>query len=114
MRQHKWFEESKSSKDNEYRDYYIWRKPKYDKDGKRQPPNNWGAVWGGESAYVILLALLSEYLGSAWQYDEASDEYYLHIFAPEQPDLNWENPKVRDAVHDIMRFWLDKGVDGFR
>jgi glycosidase len=53
-------------------------------------------------------------LGSAWQYDEASDEYYLHIFAPEQPDLNWENPKVRDAVHDIMRFWLDKGVDGFR
>lgn len=53
-------------------------------------------------------------LGSAWVYNEASDEYYLHIFAPEQPDLNWENPKVRDEVHDIMRFWLDKGVDGFR
>ncbi len=53
-------------------------------------------------------------LGSAWEYDEASDEYYLHLFAPEQPDLNWENPKVRAAVHDIMRFWLDKGVDGFR
>lgn len=52
--------------------------------------------------------------GSAWEYDEASDEYYLHLFAPEQPDLNWENPKVRAAVHDIMRFWLDKGVDGFR
>lgn len=96
--QHKWFQEAKKSKDNEYRDYYIWKKPKYDKDGKRQPPNNWGAVWGG----------------SAWEYDEAADEYYLHIFAPEQPDLNWENPKVRDEVHDIMRFWLDKGVDGFR
>lgn len=52
--------------------------------------------------------------GSAWEYDEASQEYFLHIFAPEQPDLNWENPKVRDAVHDIVRFWLDKGVDGFR
>jgi hypothetical protein len=52
--------------------------------------------------------------GSAWEYDEASDEYYLHLFAPQQPDLNWENPKVRTAVHDIMRFWLDKGVDGFR
>ena len=52
--------------------------------------------------------------GSAWEYDEATDEYYLHIFATEQPDLNWENPKVRDAVHDIIRFWLDKGVDGFR
>ncbi|TVY58618.1 Alpha-glucosidase [Lachnellula cervina] len=95
---HKWFQEAKSSKDNPYRDWYIWKKPKYDADGKRQPPNNWGAVWGG----------------SAWEYDEASDEYYLHIFAPEQPDLNWEHPPVRDAVHDIMRFWLDKGADGFR
>jgi len=57
---------------------------------------------------------LNNITGSAWEYDETSDEYYLHIFAPEQPDLNWENPKVRDAVHDIMRFWLDKGVDGFR
>ncbi len=57
---------------------------------------------------------LRDRAGSAWEYDEASDEYYLHIFAPEQPDLNWENPKVRAAVEDIMRFWLDKGVDGFR
>jgi len=96
--QHNWFKESKKGKDNDFRDYYIWKKPKYDSDGTRQPPNNWGAVWGG----------------SAWEYDETSEEYYLHIFAPEQPDLNWENPKVRQEVHDIMRFWLDKGVDGFR
>ncbi|CZT43865.1 probable alpha-amylase [Rhynchosporium secalis] len=96
--QHEWFKAAKSSKDNPYRDFYMWKKPKYDSEGKRHPPNNWGAVWGG----------------SAWEYDETSDEYYLHIFAPEQPDLNWENPKVRAAVHDIMRFWLDKGVDGFR
>ncbi|KAH8590773.1 glycoside hydrolase superfamily [Bisporella sp. PMI_857] len=96
--QHQWFREAKKGKDNPYRDFYIWKKPKYDADGKRRPPNNWGAVWGG----------------SAWEYDEASDEYYLHIFAPEQPDLNWENPKVRNEVHDIIRFWLDKGVDGYR
>ncbi|WAO89020.1 Aamy domain-containing protein [Fusarium falciforme] len=96
--QHKWFQESKSSRDNKYRDWYIWRKPRYDKDGTRQPPNNWGAFFGG----------------SAWEYDEATDEYYLHLFAKEQPDLNWEHPPVRDAVHDIIRFWLDKGVDGFR
>lgn len=56
----------------------------------------------------------NEYSGSAWKYDEASQEYYLHLYAPEQPDLNWENPKLRAAVHDIVRFWLDKGVDGFR
>lgn len=96
--QHKWFQESRKSKDNEYRDWYIWKKPRFGDNGIRQPPNNWGAVWGG----------------SAWQYDETTEEYYLHIFAPEQPDLNWENPSVREAVHDIMRFWLDKGVDGFR
>ncbi len=63
---------------------------------------------------VELEALTKRCSGSAWEYDEPSDEYYLHLFAPEQPDLNWENPAVRDAVHDIMRFWLDKGVDGFR
>lgn len=96
--QHEWFQESKKSKANEYREFYIWRKPKYDQNGKRQPPNNWGSMWGG----------------SAWKYDENTDEYYLHLFAAEQPDLNWENPKVRDAVHDIVRFWLSKGVDGFR
>lgn len=96
--QHEWFKEAKKGKSNEYRDFYIWRAPKYGPNGERQPPNNWGAMWGG----------------SAWEYDEASDEYYLHIFAPEQPDLNWENPKVRDAVHDIIRFWLNRGADGFR
>ncbi|CZR62401.1 probable alpha-glucosidase (maltase) [Phialocephala subalpina] len=95
---HNWFLEAKKGKDNPYRDFYIWKKPQVNKDGSKAPPNNWGSVWGG----------------SAWEYDEASDEYYLHIFAPEQPDLNWENPKVRDEVHSIIRFWLDKGVDGFR
>ncbi|KAN0104502.1 glycoside hydrolase family 13 protein [Hyaloscypha variabilis] len=96
--QHKWFQESKKGKDNEFRDWYMWKKPKFDAEGNRHPPNNWAAAWGG----------------SVWEYDEASDEYYLHLFAPQQPDLNWENPKVRAAVHDIIRFWLDKGVDGFR
>lgn len=65
-------------------------------------------------SYSFLEAGTELSIGSAWEYDEASDEYYLHIFAPEQPDLNWEHPPVRDAVHDIMRFWLDKGADGFR
>ncbi|KAK6715560.1 hypothetical protein SNK04_006507 [Fusarium graminearum] len=96
--QHKWFQESKSSRDNPYRNWYIWRKPRYDEDGQRHPPNNW----------------LSYFRGSAWEYDPASDEYYLHLFAKEQPDLNWEHAPVREAVHDIIRFWLDKGVDGFR
>ncbi|CAG8975891.1 hypothetical protein HYALB_00006508 [Hymenoscyphus albidus] len=95
---HYWFQESRKSKDNPYRNFYIWRPAKILEDGSRAPPNNWGAVWGG----------------SAWEWDEQTQEYYLHIFAPEQPDLNWEHPPVRDAVHDIMRFWLDKGVDGFR
>ncbi|KAK1467912.1 alpha amylase [Colletotrichum cuscutae] len=96
--QHEWFKQSRSSKDSPYRDWYIWRKPKYDAQGNRQPPNNWA----------------SHFQGSAWEYDEATDEYYLRLFARQQPDLNWENPKVRAAVHDIMRFWLDKGADGFR
>ncbi|KAF4782500.1 alpha amylase [Colletotrichum scovillei] len=96
--QHEWFKQSRSSKDSPYRDWYIWRKPKYDAQGNRQPPNNWA----------------SHFQGHAWEYDEATDEYYLRLFAREQPDLNWENPKVRAAVHDIMRFWLDKGADGFR
>ncbi|KAK9246547.1 glycoside hydrolase superfamily [Lipomyces tetrasporus] len=96
--QHAWFQSAISSKDSEYRDWYIWKKPKYDSDGTRLPPNNWLSCFGG----------------SAWEYDAESDEYYLHLFAKEQPDLNWENPHVRAAVHDIMRFWLDRGVDGFR
>lgn len=96
--QHEWFKDSRSSINSVHRDWYIWRKPKYDAEGNRHPPNNWAAAFGG----------------SAWEYDEASGEYYLHLFAKEQPDLNWENEEVRNAVHDIVRFWLDKGVDGFR
>ena len=91
--QHKWFIESKSSKENKYRDYYIWRDAK---DGKE--PTNWGGCFGG----------------SAWQYDEATDQYYLHQFAVEQPDLNWENPAVRKEVFDMMNWWCEKGIDGFR
>jgi oligo-1,6-glucosidase len=91
--EHNWFEESRKSKDNPYRDYYIWRPGK-----NGGPPNNWWSIFGG----------------SAWQYDEQTDEYYLHLFTKKQPDLNWENPKVREEVNKIMRFWLDKGVDGFR
>ena len=90
---HKWFEESRKSKDNPYRDYYIWRDPV---DG--HAPNNWG----------------SRFDGSAWEFDEQTGQYYLHLYAKEQPDLNWENPKVREEVWNLMRFWLDKGIDGFR
>ncbi|KAJ4150923.1 hypothetical protein LMH87_011650 [Akanthomyces muscarius] len=96
--QHEWFKESRKSKDNPYRDWYIWRPPRYDVQGNRQPPNNWD----------------SHFQGSAWEYDEATDEYYLRLFAREQPDLNWENPDVRKACHDTTRFWLDRGADGFR
>ncbi|KIW99507.1 uncharacterized protein Z518_11246 [Rhinocladiella mackenziei CBS 650.93] len=91
--QHEWFQKSRSSKDNEYRQWYIWRKPRYDSQGNRYPPNNW---W-------------SYFHGSAWEYDEVTDEYYLHIFCAEQPDLNWEHPPLRRAIHDIMRFWLERG-----
>lgn len=96
--QHEWFLQSRSSKDNPYRDWYYWRPARYDDQGNRMPPNNW------ESAFS----------GSAWQWDETTQEYYLHIFCVEQPDLNWENPKVVEAVHEIIRFWLDRGADGFR
>ncbi|HKL41008.1 MAG TPA: alpha-glucosidase [Clostridia bacterium] len=91
--EHQWFLESKKSKDNPYRDYYIW------KEGKNgEPPNNWETFFSG----------------SVWTLDEATEEYYLHLFTKEQPDLNWENPKVRAEVYDLMKFWLDKGIDGFR
>nr|WP_309098223.1 alpha-glucosidase [Fredinandcohnia onubensis] len=91
--EHKWFQESRKSKDNPYRDYYIWRPTK---DGKE--PNNWESFFSG----------------SAWQFDEQTGEYYLHLFSKKQPDLNWENPKVREEVYDLMTFWLEKGIDGFR
>ena len=91
--EHRWFLESKKSKDNPYRDYYIWKAPK---DGKE--PTNWGACFGG----------------SAWQFDETTGMYYLHCFSKKQPDLNWENPAVRDEVFHMMTWWCEKGVDGFR
>ncbi|WP_139490842.1 glycoside hydrolase family 13 protein [Brevibacillus dissolubilis] len=91
--EHVWFQESRKSKDNPYRDYYIWREGQ---DGHE--PNNW----------------VSCFSGSAWQYDEQTGEYYLHLFSKKQPDLNWENPKVRQEVYDMMKWWLDKGIDGFR
>ena len=91
--EHPWFIESRKSKDNPYRDYYIWRDGK---DGKE--PNNWGSCFSGP----------------AWDYDEETDMYYLHLFSKKQPDLNWDNPKVREEVFDMMNWWLEKGVDGFR
>lgn len=91
--EHPWFVEARKSKDNPYRDYYIWHPGK---DGRE--PNNWA----------------SHFSGPAWQYDENTGEYYMHLFTKKQPDLNWENPKVRSEVYDLMRWWLDKGIDGFR
>ncbi|MGG3739051.1 glycoside hydrolase family 13 protein [Aeribacillus pallidus] len=91
--EHQWFVESRSSKDSPYRDYYIWRPGKNGKE-----PNNWESIFSG----------------SAWEYDEQTGEYYLHLFSKKQPDLNWENEKVREEVYKMMTFWLDKGVDGFR
>ena len=92
--EHRWFAESRKSKDNPYRDYYIWR----DGQDAQTPPNNWGSCFGG----------------SAWQYDEATGMYYLHLFSKKQPDLNWDNEKVRQEVFDMMTWWCEKGVDGFR
>lgn len=93
--QHRWFIESMKSKDNPYHDYYFWRDGK---KGGKKPPNNW----------------LSTFSGPAWKYNENLNQYYLHLFAEGQPDLNMDNPKVREEIKDIMRFWLDMGVDGFR
>ncbi|WP_144696708.1 glycoside hydrolase family 13 protein [Fictibacillus phosphorivorans] len=91
--EHQWFIESRSSKENPKRDWYIWRDGK---DGKE--PNNWESIFSG----------------SAWQYDEKTDQYYLHVFSTKQPDVNWENPEVREALYDTVNWWLDKGIDGFR
>ncbi|MFC3039322.1 alpha-glucosidase [Virgibacillus xinjiangensis] len=91
--EHEWFREARKSKDNPYRDYYIWRPGK---DGKE--PNNWK----------------SSFSGSAWEFDEKTGEYYLHLFSKKQPDLNWENPTLRKEVYDMMKWWLNKGIDGFR
>ena len=96
--EHEWFKEGLKGEDNPYHDYYFWRKGKEGKGGKKLPPNNW----------------LSTFEGGAWEYNADLDKYYLHVFAKKQPDLNMDNPKVREEVKDIMRFWLDMGVDGFR
>ena len=92
--QHKWFEASKKDKSNPYRDYYIWKEARAD----GSPPNNWKSFFGG----------------SAWTLSEETDEYYLHLFTEHQPDLNWENPEVREGIYKVMNYWLDMGVDGFR
>ncbi|MBC1227244.1 glycoside hydrolase family 13 protein [Listeria booriae] len=88
--EHEWFEASRASKDSPYRDYYFWR--------DEENTNNWGSIFGGP----------------AWQLDEETGEYYLHLFSKKQPDLNWENANLRQDVYDMMTFWLDKGIDGFR
>jgi hypothetical protein len=97
--QHAWFKESRSSKSSPKRDWYIWNEGKTNEKGERVPPNNWRSIFGA---------------GSTWEWDEGSQEFYLHTFLKEQPDLNWENPEVRDAVFKMMRWWLDRGADGFR
>ena len=91
--EHKWFIEAKKSKDNKFRDYYVWRDPV-----NGHEPNNLGSCFSG----------------SAWQYDESTDQYYLHLFSKKQPDLNWENENVRNEVYKMMNFWIDKGIGGFR
>jgi alpha-glucosidase len=91
---HPWFRESRRDRENACRDWYVWRDPA----PGGGPPNNW----------------LSEFGGSAWEYDATTGQYYYHAFLKEQPDLNWRNPALREAMHDVLRFWLDRGVDGFR
>lgn len=91
--EHRWFRQSRRSKDNQYRDYYIWRE-----GGEENPPNNWISIFGG----------------SAWEYDDLTREYYLHLFSRKQPDLNWDNQEVRNELYEIMNWWMDKGIDGFR
>ncbi|QOK27618.1 alpha-glucosidase [Cytobacillus oceanisediminis] len=91
--EHIWFAESRKSKDNPFRDYYIWREGRNGKE-----PNNWGSNFGG----------------SAWKLDDKTGEYYLHLFSKKQPDLNWDNPKLRNEIYDMMTWWLEKGIDGFR
>ncbi|MEK9609693.1 MAG: alpha-amylase family glycosyl hydrolase [Flavobacteriaceae bacterium] len=91
--EHHWFKEAKKSKDNPYHDYYIWRG-----DNQNQLPNNWQSFFNG----------------SVWKWNDTTEEYFLHLFTHKQPDLNWENPQLRQEVYDIIEFWLDKGIDGLR
>ncbi|WP_141433041.1 alpha-glucosidase [Bacillus sp. 03113] len=99
--EHPWFIESRSSKDSPYRDYYIWKKGRKGRKAKKKKgkePNNWESIFSG----------------SAWEYDPHTKEYFMHIFSRKQPDLNWENPKVRNELYEMVNWWLDKGIDGFR
>ncbi|CAI4497422.1 AMP_1a_G0023470.mRNA.1.CDS.1 [Saccharomyces cerevisiae] len=98
--EHEWFKESRSSKTNPKRDWFFWRPPKgYDAEGKPIPPNNWKSYFGG----------------SAWTFDEKTQEFYLRLFCSTQPDLNWENEDCRKAIYEsAVGYWLDHGVDGFR
>ncbi|KAH8663833.1 glycoside hydrolase superfamily [Ilyonectria robusta] len=96
--EHEWFRESRSSRTSPKRDWYFWRDPKFEPDGTRKPPNNWASIFGG----------------SAWAWDEATGQYYLALFLPSQPDLNWASKDMRREIYADMQFWLDKGVDGFR
>ncbi|KAK2012183.1 alpha amylase [Colletotrichum eremochloae] len=97
--EHDWFKQSRSSRDDPKRNWYIWKPARYDENGVHHPPTNWRGYFAG----------------STWTWDEHSEEYYLHLYAPDQPDLNWDNDACREAIYeDTMRFWLDRGVDGFR
>ncbi|KAI5807819.1 putative alpha-glucosidase/alpha-amylase [Peziza echinospora] len=96
--EHEWFQESRKSKTSPKRNWYFWRPPKHNKDGTHGPPNNWESCFGG----------------SAWTYDKDTKEYYLHLFDTHQPDLNWDTKEVREAVYDMLTWWAEKGVDGFR
>ncbi|MGD1961288.1 MAG: alpha-glucosidase [Fulvivirga sp.] len=91
--EHHWFQEARKSKDNPYRDYYFWKR-----SNNGSLPTNWPSFFGGDT----------------WEYNEATEDYYLHLFTKKQPDLNWENPKVRQEIYDIIKFWFHKGIDGFR
>ena len=95
---HRWFEESRRDPGGPYGDWYLWRDGTRDRFGRRRPPNNWASFFGG----------------SAWTWDEVRGQFYMHTFLPEQPDVNWRNPKVREAMLTMVRGWLDRGVDGFR
>jgi alpha-glucosidase len=96
--QHPWFVESRAARDSAKRDWYVWRDARPDENGVPGPPNNW----------------ISDFGGSAWTWDEATGQYYLRAFLPQQPDLNWRNPEVKAAMFDVLRFWFERGVDGFR
>lgn len=99
--EHAWFRESRASRHSPKRDWYIWKPPRrVGADGVPEPPNNWAQILGEAN--------------SAWHYDEPTGEFYLGLFTPEQPDLNWENPEVRAAVWDVMHFWMQRGASGFR